>query len=408
MSETRILPKPAADPVADHSPTSAGSVKAGSMIGEEEWVVRGRVGFQSRTALATLAAPDAGKVHESKQESDEIVALRLQNARLTLEVELLSRLLSGILASRSWRFTAPFRRLGESLPRWLPITLPRGAGEINPVTKFELDSGLGFCDIGRVAHDLANVAEHYAAMKLRGTPRVLVILHVFYADLLAEMMRRLVNVDEPFDLAITLTDQYSSPLGETLQEIFPGAAIFVLPNQGRDIRPLVHVISRTDLLKYDVVLKLHTKRSSHRPDGHLWRHRLVMSLLPDPEGVRKIVARIRRDRRAALAVPNEYLLGPGAWGSNYQRARDLAGPLGVSLNRQRLRFPAGSMFWAKPEILIPFGQLDVPDVFEPESGQVDGTTAHAVERLIGFAARQQGRRIVKLSGRRVARLARGR
>jgi hypothetical protein len=42
------------------------------------------------------------------------------------------------------------------------------------------------------------------------------------------------------------------------------------------------------------------------------------------------------------------------------------------------------MFWFRKEALRPFVESDIRDLFEPESGQLDGTTAHAIERLFSY------------------------
>jgi lipopolysaccharide biosynthesis protein len=49
------------------------------------------------------------------------------------------------------------------------------------------------------------------------------------------------------------------------------------------------------------------------------------------------------------------------------------------------------MYWAKQPVLRWLKDLDLgADDFEAELGQLDGTTAHAVERLVGFASREVG------------------
>lgn len=70
-----------------------------------------------------------------------------------------------------------------------------------------------------------------------------------------------------------------------------------------------------------------------------------------------------------------------------------------ALMRTILRHPAGSMFWCKPQALLPLLQCAsvVNDAFELEQGQIDGTLAHAVERLTGAAALAQGYHLINVS-----------
>ena len=64
-----------------------------------------------------------------------------------------------------------------------------------------------------------------------------------------------------------------------------------------------------------------------------------------------------------------------------------------------LRFPVGSMFWARSAALKPLLDLDLqPQHFPPEAGQVDGTLAHAIERMLGVTCRAGGYHLLPVLG----------
>jgi lipopolysaccharide biosynthesis protein len=74
-------------------------------------------------------------------------------------------------------------------------------------------------------------------------------------------------------------------------------------------------------------------------------------------------------------------------GGNQELIDSLAAKLGLDYAGDYFTFIAGSMFWFKPSAIAPILNLNlgVGD-FPQELGQIDGTLAHALERLIGLVA----------------------
>ena len=69
---------------------------------------------------------------------------------------------------------------------------------------------------------------------------------------------------------------------------------------------------------------------------------------------------------------------------------------GIEEGGHDLVFAAGSIYWIKAQALQVLAALPVTAAdFEPEMGQVDGTTAHALERLFGVVLAAAGQRIVQ-------------
>jgi lipopolysaccharide biosynthesis protein len=162
---------------------------------------------------------------------------------------------------------------------------------------------------------------------------------------------------------------------------------------------------------HDAVLKLHTKASVHRIDGHTWRDRLLDSLCPSPEGIGLMLELLRRDPAVGMLAPAGSVLGREFWGANGPLVDALAARMGIGVDPERVWFPGGSMFWSRPGLLnrLRDAHLTIED-FEHEAVSIDGTTAHALERFVGALVTADGMAVIgadEVAGRLAQSRARG-
>ncbi len=163
-------------------------------------------------------------------------------------------------------------------------------------------------------------------------------------------------------------------------------------NHGRDILPFLHVADQLLEEGEDVVLKLHTKRSTHRQDGEQWRDELVGRLLA-PDRAASIVHAFTEQPGLGLVAPEGHVQPLHFyWGANERNVRSLLPRFGIGEpNLDHDTFIAGSMFWVRLAALRPIIDTHLPpSAFDAEAGQVDGTLAHAIERAFSLAARHAG------------------
>jgi lipopolysaccharide biosynthesis protein len=319
--------------------------------------------------------------------------------------------MAGVVNSSSWRVTAPLRgfagqcRLAKRRVRKLPERLGRRSA---PPTEF-YTAGLFHPDApqdgGLVTAASPLLARRHRTAH-RGQPelhgsrsdvRILVVAHVYYPEVWFDIEDRLVRIPEPYDLVISLVEGHTEVLVPEIAQRLPHAIIHRVPNVGRDLGPLVELAGAGVLDGYDAILKVHTKRSLHRQDGDAWRVALLDGVLPSPEGVGRIVELLRTDDSVGLVVPNGGLHGPETWGSNQPLVEALAARIPFAFDPEQLRFPAGSMYWARPWILRRLADLELGrEHFETEASHVDGSTAHALERFVGVAAQASGLDLVEV------------
>jgi lipopolysaccharide biosynthesis protein len=164
----------------------------------------------------------------------------------------------------------------------------------------------------------------------------------------------------------------------------------LVPNHGRNVEPLFRYIFPL-IRDFPLVLHLHTKRSCHHSIGGDWMSDLCSCLLSHQYHVRSIRSAFASNPRLGIVMPRpfEYIRPYIGWGSNFRFAKRLFSniyPAHSISRRNPLIFPAGMMFWFRPDSML--GMLKLYSLCVPvpdEPLAVDGTCLHALERLLVFS-----------------------
>jgi lipopolysaccharide biosynthesis protein len=222
--------------------------------------------------------------------------------------------------------------------------------------------------------------------------RVAVVLHLYYPDLWEEMRTALGNIPEPFDLFVTLVDGASHLLRETILNEFPLAHVIVFRNHGRDLFPFVMLVNSGVLFRYELVCKIHGKRSLHFDGGESWRRDLINGVLGSVDLVERIIHAFESNPDIGIVVGDRQIhSGHDRWTRNKERVGQLLARIGPRGSIEEKSFPAGSVFWIRPFLLRTIGALNLrAEDFEPEPIRIDGATVHAVERIFGLICYEAG------------------
>jgi lipopolysaccharide biosynthesis protein len=225
--------------------------------------------------------------------------------------------------------------------------------------------------------------------------RPCVVVHAWDADAFDEILVALQDSGLDMRFVVTTAPEREAAVRAALEARGLAAEVEVHENRGRDILPFLRVADRLLDEGEDVVLKLHTKRSTHRADGDRWRRELLSRLLA-PGRAGCIVDAMARDASLGLVAPEGHVQPLGFyWGANEDAVGHLARRMGIAPpDVDGGKFVAGSMFWCRLEALRPLLDAHLDEwEFEPEAGQLDGTFAHAVERAFSMAVRAGGHRV---------------
>ena len=227
-----------------------------------------------------------------------------------------------------------------------------------------------------------------------------VILHLYYPKLWNEIKNYLQNLGETFDLFVTIPE--SVDIGEKeIVTAFPNAKIIYFSNRGRDIAPFINVFQNHIYpSQYDFALKIHTKRTLHRQDGHVWRKDLLDKIIGSHHLVNEIKNIFTTQTDVGIIAPQGHVLPISTyWGANKSHVSKLAELAKIDFaSDDMFTFAAGSMFWFRPETFARLAKLTVSqNDFEIENSQIDGTLAHAFERFFGLLSLKSGYKIIEIN-----------
>lgn len=235
------------------------------------------------------------------------------------------------------------------------------------------------------------------------TPRIAVCLHVYYDDMIPELMDYVSNIPGPYHVDITTDTQDKRQSILTLLEPYGLDDVtvrVVASNQGRDTSALL--IAQRDVLlsgDYDLICRIHSKKSPQDSFNvsDLFRNHLYENLLPNRGYVSEVLRLFDEHPTLGMVFPPVINIGyptlGHAWFANRAPAEALAKRLGL-----RTRFdtntplaPFGSMFWARPEALRKLVEADWSWTDFPEDGEYrDGSLTHVLERLLAYTVLDAG------------------
>ncbi|TAH36642.1 hypothetical protein EYC59_00500 [Candidatus Saccharibacteria bacterium] len=234
-----------------------------------------------------------------------------------------------------------------------------------------------------------------------------VVIHLYYTDNWDYFRQKLaVLANTPFDLYLTLPAQ-NAGFVDTVRRTHPEVRYVVAPNRGRDVLPFIMVAKQLRATGYKAVLKFHSKKSLHWDGGDDWLHETMAALLPDKkQSIHAIIEKLNQPETAVLGTAQFYYPltinfpanGPHLtkiltriYGSEVAQSA-------LQADRRKYGFFAGTMFWCRLDAIEKI--LDVATIrdFEAEAGQIDGTFAHALERLFCVVPEIEGRSLYELDG----------
>lgn len=219
-------------------------------------------------------------------------------------------------------------------------------------------------------------------------------IHLYYEDMVMDLASRLRDCRFQLDLFVSVRNRsgYDTAM-QTFSQFNGNLTVRMMPNRGRDIGPLLTGFS-AELLNYDIIGHVHTKKSlfnDNRDSIERWTSFLYGNTLSSEYPIiNTVIETLIKENNLGLVFPDD----PNIFTSdiNKELMIGVLNKLNISIDVPKyINFPAGTMFWAKKEVLKPFFDLNLDWVDYPsEPLKNDGTTLHAIERCFPMVAQSVG------------------
>ena len=225
--------------------------------------------------------------------------------------------------------------------------------------------------------------------KLKNNCKIAIQVHLFYYDLIKDIINKTNNIPVKFDLYISIISEKKFIYLQKYIKSFSKAnnfEILIVENKGRDILPFLTQI-KTQFSKYKYLCHIHTKKSKHSPKkGRLWRNYLYNNLLGNDKIVSEILFDFEKNKKLGFIFPETYYRIVKFFYHLHVKTKILMDFLASKLFQncklgEFLDFPAGNMFWSKTGAIYQIFTHDLSKYFPNEQDQIRNTIMHGIERI---------------------------
>jgi hypothetical protein len=272
----------------------------------------------------------------------------------------------------------------------------------------EPDEKYGYASINsfsRALFELPFKENNYNILYLDKRCVIAIHAHVYYEDLINEIILKSNNMPIKFDLFISTISFIKKQKIEIYVQKFSKAnnyEIKIVENRGRDILPFINQM-KFKIKKYKYICHIHTKKSTHDSDlGFNWRNYLYENLLGSKDIISEILTDFENYKALGFILPEVY----------YEIIKDIDNYDSIDFplhkpNKKymnfilkqifpkykigyKIIFPKGNMFWAKVNAIYQIFEIRFKKKFQKELNQTNETIIHGMERICLYLVKLNG------------------
>ena len=268
-------------------------------------------------------------------------------------------------------------------------------------TYLEPDEKYGYASINALSKAIFNlpyITKIYNYNKLKEQCKIAVQAHIFYEDLINEIINKINNIPVKYDLYISTDSEIKKQLIEKNIKNFSNAnsyEILIFENKGRDVLPFL-IQMKNNIKKYNYICHIHSKKTTFVQFGDEWRKYLYNNLLGSKYIISEILSDFESNSNLGLIFPEPFYKVLLTYDAELTKMDEMY--MNYLLRKifkffrtgNKIEFPVGNMFWAKINSIYQVFILDLKKKFPKERFQVDGTIMHGIERIWIYLVKLNG------------------
>ena len=242
-------------------------------------------------------------------------------------------------------------------------------------------------------------SQRYCLDELNIKTKIAIQAHIFYEDLISEIINKINNIPFKFHLYIsTISFEMKEKIINIINNLklkFSYIEINIFKNKGRDVFPFLNQL-KSKIKNYKYICHVHTKKSSANPNiGFLWRNYLYNNLLGDENIISEILESLENSKTLGMIFPETYYLVYNETEKLNSKTKKYINFVlkkifpGLSIGKLK-DFPAGNMFWSRVEAIFQLFTYDFNKYFPNENEQTNDTIMHGIERFWLYLVKLNG------------------